>query len=77
MNDIVTKIMDFEAGEMEETEIVTFFCDLANTGILNTLQGTYQRAFFSLWNAGAIMRDEETGVFSAGDEIVTLAEAWE
>ena len=35
--------MDYENGEMDNVEVLDFFQHLVNTGIINHLQGSYQR----------------------------------
>ena len=49
---IVDKIMSFEAGEMEEEEMVEFFQELIDNGMAWTLQGSYGRMASSLIDAG-------------------------
>jgi hypothetical protein len=41
--DIVSKIIDFEAGNMSIPEVVEFFQHLKDTGVINGLQGHYHR----------------------------------
>ena len=54
-NDIVSKIMDFESGEMKETnQIVDFFQELGDTGTIFHLQGHYHRLFNQLTDAGLV-----------------------
>ena len=51
-NDIVNKIMDFESGEMNETgQIVDFFQELGDSGMIFHLQGHYHRLFSQLKDA--------------------------
>ncbi len=50
--DIINCIMRFENGEMEDKEIVTLFQKLIDTGIIYSLQGTYQRIAENLIKAG-------------------------
>ena len=51
-NDMVGKIIDFESGMMSDTETITFFQELIDTGMINSLQGTYQRTAARLVNTG-------------------------
>ena len=54
-NDIVSKIMDFESGEMNETgQIVDFFQELGDSGMIFHLQGHYHRLFNQLTDAGLV-----------------------
>ena len=48
----LNQIMEYEAGEMDETEMVIFFQDLIDTGIAWELQGSYGRTAHALINAG-------------------------
>jgi hypothetical protein len=54
-SDIVNKIMDFESGEMTSTEqIVDFFQELGDSGMIFSLQGHYHRVFNQLTEAGLV-----------------------
>ena len=54
-NDIISKIMDFESGEMTGTEqIVDFFQELGDSGMIFNLQGHYHRVFNQLADAGLL-----------------------
>jgi len=54
-SDIVNKIMDFESGEMTSTEqIVDFFQELGDSGMIFSLQGHYHRVFNQLAEAGLV-----------------------
>ena len=54
-NDIVNKIMDFESGEMTETEeVVDLFQELGDSGLIYGLQGHYHRLFNNLVDAGLV-----------------------
>lgn len=53
-NNIVSKIMDYESGEMDEEQVVEFFQELIDTKIIYQLQGSYQRAAQDLINAGVV-----------------------
>ena len=54
MNDIVGKIMEFESGEMENEEVYAFFQFLLDSGMIHSLQGSYQRMAEELLLAGKI-----------------------
>ena len=43
MEDIVGKIMAFENGEMQNDEMFAFFQFLLDSGMIHSLQGSYQR----------------------------------
>jgi hypothetical protein len=48
-------IMAYENGEMEDDdEVIDFFQHLMNTGIINHLQGSYQRVAMELLQQGMI-----------------------
>lgn len=51
---LMSQILDYEAGILEEDEMVEFFQDLYETGLLWQLQGHYQRTFQDLVASGAI-----------------------
>ena len=54
-NDIVNKIMDFESGEMTKTEeVIVFFQELGDSGLIFSLQGHYHRLFNQLAEAGLV-----------------------
>lgn len=55
MDNLVTKIIDFENGEMtSEEEAIDFFQFLVNTGLAWKFQGTYGRTARDLLAAGII-----------------------
>lgn len=54
MFDTMGKIMDFEAGMLDEGGTVELFQHLVNTGLAWTLQGSYGRTAAALINAGMI-----------------------
>jgi len=43
------------------------FCDLFNRGMLSQLQGSYGRAWQSLYDGGAIYIDSKSGAASPAD----------
>jgi len=54
MKDLVEKIMEFEAGKMEEEkQVIEFFQELINTGLAWSMQGAYGRQARALIEAGA------------------------
>ena len=54
MSDLTNQIIAFENGELDEHEIIAFFTQLLNTGVINHLQGSYQRTAAQLIGAGLI-----------------------
>ena len=52
--DIVGKIMAFERGELENEEVCNLFQFLLDSGMIHSLQGSYQRMAEDLLLAGAI-----------------------
>ena len=51
---VLQGIMDYENGEMDNVEVLDFFQHLVNTGIINHLQGSYQRMASELLSQGMI-----------------------
>jgi hypothetical protein len=51
----VAKIMDYEAGELDEDEIIALFQELVTSGDVWSLQGSYGRAARDLINAGLVI----------------------
>jgi len=51
---VLQGIMDYENGDMTNVEVLDFFQHLVNTGIINHLQGSYQRTATELLHAGMI-----------------------
>ena len=51
---VMQGIMDYENGEMDNVEVLDFFQHLVNTGIINHLQGSYQRVATELLSQGMI-----------------------
>ena len=51
---VLQGIMDYENGDMSNVEVLDFFQHLVNTGIINHLQGSYQRMASQLLEAGMI-----------------------
>lgn len=50
--DLVTKIMDYESGEMSEEDTIDLFQELINSGLAWQLQGSYGRTALALIEAG-------------------------
>jgi hypothetical protein len=50
----VDNIIRFENGEMTDDEIIAFFQNLLDTGLLYSLQGYYHRTARQLIDAGLI-----------------------
>ena len=53
--DILDKIIAYEQGEMEDDEIVSFAQELLDTGIVYSLQGSYQRLVQNLIDSGYVI----------------------
>tara|TARA_R110000796_G_C14298699_1_gene404951 strand:+ start:297 stop:482 length:186 start_codon:yes stop_codon:yes gene_type:complete len=53
-SDIVGQIMAFENGELENTEVYALFQSLIDSGMIYSLQGSYQRVAQDLLLAGEI-----------------------
>lgn len=52
--DITGRIIDYEMGNMSETEIIKLFQDLVDTGMAWSLQGHYGRTAMRLIEAGLV-----------------------
>jgi hypothetical protein len=52
--DLVSNIIAFESGELEENEIIELFQHLVNTGLAWSLQGSYGRTASALIDAGLV-----------------------
>ena len=50
--DLAGKIIAFESGDMEKTELVPFFQELIDNGMAWTLQGSYGRTAKALIEQG-------------------------
>jgi hypothetical protein len=50
----LTDLIRYEAGEMNDVEVVNFFQDLYDSGVWNQLQGHYQRTMNQLVQAGLV-----------------------
>jgi len=62
---VLQGIMDYENGEMDNVEVLDFFQHLVNTGIINHLQGSYQRMASELLSQGMI--DHPSGLKVKGE----------
>jgi len=58
----IDNIMQYEAGEMDEDELVPFFQSLVDTGVAWKLQGSYARTANELIEAGLVTRPESKEV---------------
>lgn len=54
MTAVVTDIVRYESGEMDDEEVLDFFQYLVDTGLVWNLQGSYGRAARSLIEQGFI-----------------------
>ena len=54
MQDITTQIMAFESGELQNDEVYALFQFLLDSGMIYSLQGSYQRMAEDLLIAGKI-----------------------
>ena len=52
----INAIIDYEAGELDEAEVVALFQDLVNSGAAWRLQGHYGRTAAALIEAGLVTR---------------------
>lgn len=62
MADIVTRIMEWEDGEMTHAESVAFFQELVDNGMAWRLQGTYGRTAAYFLQRGWIAPTTETAM---------------
>ena len=58
MQDIVGQIMAFEQGELEDGEVYALFQFLLDSGMIYSLQGSFQRMAEDLLVAGMIEQPE-------------------
>jgi len=54
MQDLVTQIMAFEGGELDNEQVYALFQFLLDSGMIHSLQGSYQRMAEDLIIAGKI-----------------------
>ena len=57
--DTVSQIMAYESGEMEQPEMIAFFQFLLDSGMIYSLQGSYQRTAQQLLDAGLIEQPKQ------------------
>ncbi len=50
----VNGIIDYENGDLDETEVLDLFQDMVNTGVVWQLQGSYGRTAQQLISAGKL-----------------------
>ena len=53
-SDIVTRLMDYEDGDLDFDQTVALFQDLVNSGLAWSLQGTYGRTAKTLIDYGYV-----------------------
>lgn len=58
-NDLVSKIMAFESGELDDKGIIELFSELVKNGMAWTLQGSYGRSARSLIENGYLNSNGE------------------
>ena len=51
---IAGQLMAYESGEMEEPEVIALFQFLLDSGMIDHLQGSYQRMAQQLLDAGLV-----------------------
>jgi hypothetical protein len=62
---IADKLISYECGEMSDAEVIALFSDLIKTGMINGLQGSYQRTAHYLITHGFIDTDgNDTGLMA-------------
>lgn len=71
MSDTADRIFQYEAGELEESEIVELFQELVNTGTAWHLQGHYGRTAHALIGAGLVTRPAMCQWFALCDRQAT------
>lgn len=59
MSDIVGRIMDYEAGMLEDDEVIELFAELVSSGMAWRLQGHYGRMATALIDQGFITQNGE------------------
>lgn len=55
--DVVSKIMDYEDGQMDLSEMILFFSELVKSGLVWQLQGSYGRTANTLIDNGYLKAD--------------------
>ena len=56
---MINAIIQYESGEMTPDDIIQFFAKLVETGLINVMQGHYQRTAQDLIEGGYISVDGE------------------
>ena len=56
---MLDRLIRYENGEMEEDEVITFFQEMINSGVVWTLQGHYGRVARGLIDYGLCTRPSE------------------
>jgi hypothetical protein len=54
VTDLVSKIVEWESGEMSEEDEISFFQEMVNSGVVWQLQGAYGRQAKAMLDAGVI-----------------------
>ena len=54
IKNLTDKIIRFEEGDMQEDEVISFFQELVNTGLVWNLQGFYGRTAVNLIESGLV-----------------------
>ncbi len=54
MKEVVNQLMDYESGAMSDDEQVELFQMLVDTGMIASLQGSYQRTARDMIEAGLV-----------------------
>lgn len=57
LQELTSKIIEYEAGELTEDETVVLFSELIHTGLVWKLQGSYGRTANALISAGLLDLD--------------------
>jgi hypothetical protein len=57
--DITDKILQFENGEMDDSELIDFFQEITDSGLVWKLQGSYGRLAHHLLEEGRIHKAKE------------------
>jgi hypothetical protein len=58
MSEMLTQMIAYEQGELDEDEVIAFFQHLVDTGIAWQLQGSYGRTAMALIESGAVSRPD-------------------
>lgn len=61
IENLTDKFIQFEEGEMSESEVVSFFQELVNTGLVWNLQGFYGRTAVHLIQEGLVTVPDAEG----------------